>query len=312
MRLMWLMVLWVLLCGCVAASAELPTAEPPVPSSFVPIRTVRATAIPTATLMPRVQATETPTSQPAITTVLVRSVSPDGLWEAVTESVIQANGSGETATLVVRSLADSRAWVVETLSEPWRVVAAPWPFYWSRDGHTLYITHRVIRVDGCFGPESSNGTDLQVWDERTGTARIILEESGGWLTLSPDEQTLAYVTSWPSHLVFRDVVSGEERAVGTELFTEDQTPATLTDLIWSPDQEKVASMARLHSCGNEAAEQHAILVFDVQELDQRIVWQGGESFRILGWNGNKRLALVDEIGAAWQLEVATGVLARAR
>ena len=312
MRLMWLMILWVLLRGCVAASAELPTAEPSVPSSFVPIRTVRATAIPSATLMPRVQATETPTSQPATTTVLVRSVSPDGLWEAVTESVIQANGSGETVTLVVRSLADSRAWVVETLSEPWRVVAAPWPLYWSRDGHTLYITHRVIRADGCFGPESSNGTDLLAWDERTGTARIILEESGGWLALSPDEQMLAYVTSWPSRLVLRDVVSGEDRAVGTELFTEDQTPATLTDLIWSPDQERIASTARLQSCGDEAAEQRAILVFDVQELEQRVVWQGDQSFHISGWNGDNCLTLVDETGEAWQLEIATGVLAPAR
>jgi len=230
----------------------------------------------------------------------------------VTESQIQASGSGETISLVVRSLTDTRSWTVEALSAPWRVVAAPWPFHWSTDGHTLYVTHRVIRADGCFGAESSNGTDLQTWDLQTGAHEIVVADTGGWMALSPDEQTLAYVTSQPARLILHDVVSGQERAFGTDVFVEEQTPAKLTSLVWSPDQERIASTVRLHSCGDAVAEQHAILVFDVRALSQRVVWQGDEELSIEHWDGDDRLELVDASGEAWQLDVRTGLLTSAR
>lgn len=308
MRLAGSLILWAFLCGCVVARTETPSSATTNAWTSVPTHGAPATAVPTSTPTPLAQVTTLPTRQPAVSTLLSRSESPDGQWEAVTESQIEANGSGETVTLVVRSLIDTRSWTVETRSDPWRVVAAPWPFYWSSSGHVLYLTHRVIRVDGCFGADVANGTDLLALDLRTGDVEVVVRDSSGWLALSPDESIVAYVMSQPDRLILHDVRGAQERAVTVEILSNDLTPSKVTDLVWSPNQERVAATVRLHLCGEEVAEERAIVIFDIRELNQSVIWQGSERLETTGWDGEDRITLVDEMGAPWSLDVHTGIV----
>ena len=68
----------------------------------------------------------------------------------------------------------------------------PRPFHWSNDGRYLFVTNDPA-PDGC--ALFVNGSDLQRVDLSNGEVTQIVEPVGLWLSLSPDETKLAYL-SW--------------------------------------------------------------------------------------------------------------------
>jgi hypothetical protein len=176
----------------------------------------------------------------------------------------------QNAILAVASIDGAVKWIAETVTDRdvWGGFEWAIPLHWSNDGRHLYFSHHV-RGDGCIS--DFRGSDLHRLDLQTGEVTEIVPRVGYWLALSPDEQTLAYL-SFERGLVLRDLASGDERQVELDIEADHpETPIHKSDLLWSPDGNSIVLTVAIDVCGPEQST--AIVQLDTETLSQTTLVQ---------------------------------------
>lgn len=180
----------------------------------------------------------------------------------------------------------------------------PRPFQWSGDGRYLYFTDLAV-PDGC--SLFHNGSDLYRADLTNGQVTEILPPWVWWVSLSPDEQTVAYLR-WNGEaleLVVREIATGDEHKAGLEAkYTQ------AGNIVWSPDGQVLMLTLAANPC-DPANWTHSIMRIDLATLSPTILIRDDK--RLLTtteWPEANRVLLRDQDGSTWIMEATTGGLTR--
>ncbi len=264
--------------------------------------------------------TETPMWQPGMPTPDLSTMSihrqtytsPDGRWIA---EIITADPKPDTegqmtyTGLVVRSIDGRKQWtVVDSWSRIGLGMSYLQLFHWSKDGHGLYYTNRVV-PDGC-GGAFNNGSDLLKVDLQNGTVHEILPPVTGftWIALSPDEKIVAYTERRTKPgVVLREIATGREHTV---LVPIDPTTDHDMKIIWSPDGKTIAVTVAMGACNRvEDGESTSTLLVNVATLEVTPLLENDTRYRVVHhWPEPNRLLLKDPQGQWWQLDLVTRTL----
>lgn len=239
------------------------------------------------------------------------SSSPHGTWAAQTTAafpMIDGTYVGEDTYythLKVTGRDHAQEW---TVVDEWSVWAlgytTPQPFHWSRDSRYLYFTNRP-QPDGC--ALFTNGSDLQRLDLSDGTVTEIMPSVGLVLSLSPDEQTLAYVGYQHRGMVLRELATGKERNVNMD----DGVRGSTGSLVWSPDGTALMLTVAFPKCAPEDQRMHSIVRVDVETLSATtVIDQDPRLLTTAEWPEENRVVLIDETGDRWGMDPMTGQMAR--
>jgi ABC-2 type transport system permease protein len=284
------------------------TLAPPDQISGPVTRTATPTSIETstarATLTPT-QATGTPTTTPMLADMELHtssSTSPDGKWSAQ-RLVAFPIGGGENyyTQLKVKETDGVVEWtVVDEWSHFGLGYTTPQPFHWSRDGRSLYFTNEPV-PDGC--GVFVNGSDLHRIDLGDGRVTEVVPPSGLWLSLSPDETTLAYIGYGGRGLVLRDLATSAERE--TKLNPGQDYAAG--HIIWSPDGTALVLTLAIRPCSTDWAESVSVMRVEVATLEQTmLIHQDRRLFTPVEWPILARVLLSDDGGNLWWMDSRTG------
>jgi len=222
----------------------------------------------------------------------------------VTKDGAVCEGCGDQYfTRLTVSRADGRQ-VWEPVRE-WRQMGlgygVPAALQWSADGAALYFTE-IIHSDGC-GFVFSNGSGLKRLDLASGAVAELLPATGYWLTLSPDEQQVAYMAYGQRGLVVRDLATGTEQAYALD----DLGAVQMGAVVWAPDASAVALTVENGPCGGEATRE--VLAVMLADGARRVLLPPTDQpLTTVAWPEAGRLRLVDDAGAFWALDAATGQL----
>jgi hypothetical protein len=127
--------------------------------------------------------------------------------------------------------------------------------------------------------------------------------AGLWLSLSPDETTLAYVAYGGRGLVLRDLGTSTER----EVKLDPGQNYTAGHIVWSPDGAALALTLALEPCSTNWAAAVAVLRVQVETLEQRTLIQEDERlFVTTQWPEPDQVLLQDEVGNSWWMDADTG------
>lgn len=149
---------------------------------------------------------------------------------------------------------------------------------------------------------------IQRVDVSDGSVEDIVPPVGLWLSLSPDETTLAYVGYADRDLVLRDLSTGRERQAQIKA-ARDVAEFHLGHLVWSPDGSTLMLTVAFDACGPPEGRTHAIVRVDAQTLSQSIVLpEDDRLFTTQTWSKADRVTLHDRDGNAWDLDPWTGDL----
>ena len=282
----------------IAACTAAPSQTPPGSSST----TVSPMALPT---LPQATVTFTPASSRG---GLFANTSPDGKW--------MANGSGEflpggqyQAMLRVTNNETGREWMAEKYTEDGgtTMLITPQPLHWSRDGQFLYFTHQSFS-DGCVadivnGP--FRGTDLWRLNLQSGEVIQLAPRVGYWLSLSPDETMLAFLSD-DNRLAIRNLNSGQERSV-TFIVDADYPGERIrkAGLLWAPDGGALVFTAVMGVC-QEDMRTFVVLVHGETLSQTILIREERRGFTTMEWPEPNRILLRDEDDGFWWLDVVTG------
>jgi hypothetical protein len=206
--------------------------------------------------------------------------------------------------LTVERSDGSQEWtVLDTWSELALGYTTPRLLRWSSDGQHLYYTNRPV-PDGC--AVFVNGSDLQRVDLSDGSVTEVVPSVGLWLSLSPDETTLAYVGYGERGLVLRELATGDERQTAIET-AEEAGDTHLGHVVWSPDGEALMLTVAIDACGPQENRTHAIVRVDAGTLSQTtVVPESDRLFITEAWPEPHRVLLEDGNGETWWLDPETG------
>jgi hypothetical protein len=240
---------------------------------------------------------------------MYQSASPDGQW--IAEGLVATSRSeeccGEYYTRLSISSADgsTERQVVDEWRESGLGSTTPRPFHWSNDGRYFYYTNLGI-PDGC-PAFFYNGNDLYRVDLRDGITVQIIPSSGAWLSISPDETTLAYVGYVSSGLILHDLDTGEER----ESSIDPSINYIAGHILWSPNSTALVLTLALKPdpCSERWAESTSILLVDADTLGVKILIEADARLFITDeWPKPEVIVLKDKAGDIWSLNLFTGEL----
>jgi hypothetical protein len=291
-----------------ATGTSTPTLSTPTVTSE-PTATPEPTAPPTPTATPTVKVTPTqtdgtPTATPVLTEMENRtwsSRSPDGKWDAQGMVAFPVDGGEKYYTqLKVNKTDGAVEWTVVDEWSRWGLgYTTPQPFHWSRDGRYLYFTNEPV-PDGC--GLFVNGSDLHRIDLSDGSVKEIVPSSGLWLSLSPDETTLAYIGYKGRGLVVRDLATGLERETGLDP-GQDYAAG---HIVWSPDGAALVLTLAIHPCSFGWAESVSVVLVEVATLKQTMLIHEDRRLLItVEWPALDRILLEDNDGSFWWMDLET-------
>ena len=296
------------LIACAPTLSEQPTMRPaPTPSptaTTLALVTSVSTATnpaptPAPTLKPPVFA---PTPTP-VRTAWRTSISPDGQWLAQSMAEFHDGQGVYRAQLKIMKRDGSRDWSTTQAAPIAQGYTTPQPLHWSRDGRYLYFTNRPVR-DGC--ATFVNGSDLWRINLSTGEQMQVMPARALWLSLSPDERTIAYIAQGrPLRLVLRDVQTGNER----QLTLQTENDALAGRSVWSPEGGALALTIAENSC-RTGHFNYGIMHVKVATLAQTmLVSNDARLLETVEWPERDKLVLRDTDGQTWWLNPATRQLA---
>jgi len=285
----------------------------PMPASMVTVTPVPAET-PTeraTTTLTETDGTSTPT--PDLTDLDIHtwsSSSPDGVWTAETTAAFPiVDGTNAVESHYYTQLKVTRGdhtmeWTAVDEWSRWALgYTTPRPLDWSTDGRCLYLTNRP-QPDGCC--LFTNGSDLQRLDLSDGTVTEIVPSVGLVLSLSPDEQTLAYVGYRDRGLVLRDLATAKERSVNMD----DTVQGSIGSLVWSPDGTALMLTVAFPKCAPEDHRMHSIVRVDVATLSAApLISQDARLFTTTEWPDAGRVVVTDRNGDQWWIDPVTGQVA---
>lgn len=271
-----LLALFVVAC---AAPAQTPTGFVIIPATSTVVRpTATITPATTPTAQPTLALSPTPkpkpTQEPLKTT---EHRAPNGWWSA--QGWGEFRGETYHAELRVTRADGQVSWVASQDTNAGLGVPLPTPLEWSQDGRYLYYTN-VPLVDGYTCSIPVNGSDLWRMDLSDGSALQLVPEVGLAVSLSPDEQTFAYVSFGPQqNLVLRDLATGEERRAPLPADTQ------AGGIVWSLDSSVMILLVAENPCSEK--ERLSILGVDAITLEQTDILIGDNVHWItLAWGPN--------------------------
>jgi Tol biopolymer transport system component len=164
----------------------------------------------------------------------------------------------------------------------------------------LYVTNKPV-PDGC--GVFVNGSDLHRVDLNDGSVAQIVPSSGLWLSLSPDESTLAYIGYGGRGLVLRDLAMGAERE--TRLNPGEDYAAG--HVVWSPDGAALVLTLAIRPCSVNWAESVSVVRVEAATLKQTTLIQRDERlFTTAEWPFPDRVLLTDDNKDLWWMDAVTG------
>jgi hypothetical protein len=229
------------------------------------------------------------------------SRSPDGKWDVQGMVAFPADGGEKYYTqLKVKKTDGAIDWtVVDEWSRFGLGYTTPQPFQWSQDGRYLYFTNKPV-PDGC--GIFVNGSDLHRIDLSDGSVTEIVPSSGLWLSLSPDETTLAYIGYGGRGLVLRNLATGVER--GARLDPGQDYAAG--HIVWSPDGAALVLTLAIRPCSSGWAESVSVMLVEVATLEQTmLIHEDKRLFTTVEWPTLDRILLKDEDGNFWWMDLET-------
>jgi hypothetical protein len=264
--------------------------------------------MPTANVSITPAAHVSPTPTPALSSMDVHTESfpsPDGKWMAQLTVALPVGGAsvGDNyyARLQIARTDRAVTWVVvDQWSHFGLGYTTPRPLHWSGDGHYLYFTDAPA-PDGC--AVFDNGRDLQQVDLTNGHVKEIIPKVARVVSLSPDDQTLAYIPGGgPSRLILRSLATGAERQVNLS----DEKDAQAGSIVWSPDAQVVILTVAVHPC-DPSQWRYSVVRIDTPTLALKtLIPDDRRSLRTVGWRGVAMVVLQDDAGNQWLIDAVTG------
>lgn len=293
---------------CTKSTPTLPPLATDIPFTETPTQTVTLTPPPTVTPLP----SKTPTPEPSVTSTpdptnfelrTWSSSSPDGQWSAQTTAKFPAGGAGENyyTQLKISQTDGGLEWVIVDIWEEWGLgYTIPQIVQWSQDGRYVYFTNRPV-PDGC--AVFVNGLDLHRFDLGDGSVTELVPPVGLWLSLSPDESTLAYIGYADRGLVIRDLATGVEREMKLEPGPDYQAG----HIVWSPDGVALVLTLALRPCTTNWADTTSIVHVDVATLEQTtLIAEDPRLFITAEWITENQVLLRDNDDIEWLLDMTAG------
>jgi len=280
------------------------SAQDPGPTAPAVARTTAETSTARVTVTPT-KVAGTPTATPDLTEMEVDTwsfASPDGKWRAHGLVAFPVNGREKYYTqLKVEETDGAAEW---TAVDEWSRLAlgytTPQPLHWSRDGRYLYFTNRPV-PDGC--AVFVNGSDLNRLDLSDGSVAAVVPHSGLWLSLSPDETTLAYIGYGGRGLVVRDLATGAER----ETKLDPGQGYAAGHIVWSPDGTALVLTLAIRTCSTNWAESVSVVRVEAATLKQATLIREDERlFTTVEWPTPDKVLLKDDGERLWWMDAGTG------
>jgi len=233
------------------------------------------------------------------------SVSPDGQWIVQGLAAFPKTGDDYYTQLqVLRADGSIERTVVDEWSHLGLGYTTPRVFHWSQNGRYLYFTNEPV-PNGC--AVFVNGSDLWKIDLADGSVTQVVPHVGLWLSLSPDETTLAYIGYGDRGLVLRDLTTSVEREVKLDPGQE----YSAGQITWSPDGKTIMLTLALRPCSKDWAAATSIVRVEVETLEQTtLIDQDSHLFTILEWPTVERVLVVDRDSDYWWMDTTTGHLQR--
>jgi hypothetical protein len=237
------------------------------------------------------------------------SISPDGKWiaEGMMEGPFLVGDDEQYRTqLKVVSTDGTVQWtVVDETSHYGLGYTVPTPFHWSQDGQYLYFTNEPV-PDGC--ALFVNGSDLHRVDLTNRRVTEILPGGAWWLSLSPDEATLAYIrwTGEALELILRDLATGTERQMQFDVKYSDGG-----SIVWSPDGRALMLTLASNPCDPENWTQSVVRVDAATMLLTTLIHNDTRLFVTVEWPEARQVLLRNKDGNLWWMDTATGEVLRA-
>jgi hypothetical protein len=236
------------------------------------------------------------------------STSPDGRWvaEGLMEGPFMAGGDEQYRTqLKVTSTDRAQQWiVVDETSHFGLGYTVPSLFHWSRDERYFYFTNLPV-PDGC--ALFVNGSDLHRVDLSDGCMTEIVPSGAWWLSLSPDETTLAYIR-WSGEaleLILHDLTTGAERQ--TQFGAQYSQGGSI---VWSPDGTALMLTLASSPCDPRNWTQSVVRV-DLSTMTQTtLIRDDGRLFATMEWPEAGRVLLRDNDGNSWWMDAVTEQVTR--
>jgi hypothetical protein len=298
-----LVVLLVMLSGC-APGATVSSPTPPGPAT----NTAQPPAAPTANALVTPTAHASPTPTPALSSMNVHTEtfsSPDGKWMAQLTVALPVGGAsvGDNyyTRLEIARTDHAVTWVaVDQWSRFGLGYTTPRPLHWSGDGQYLYFTNAPT-PDGC--AVFANGEDLQQVDLKNGQVKEVVPKVAQVVSLSPDDQTLAYIPSGGTlRLILRSLATGAERQVDLS----GEKDAQAGSIVWSPDTQVVILTVAIHPC-DPSQWRYSVERIDTPTMALKtLIPNGRRSLRTIGWRGVAMVELEDNAGNQWLIDAVTG------
>ncbi|MFN8454274.1 MAG: hypothetical protein U0401_06285 [Anaerolineae bacterium] len=295
-----------ILPACASSIVQLPTPTPTASSTATPSPTL-APPTPIVTPTPTPQPSQTPTATTLPPADTWSSPSPNGQWTAqgmLTAPFPATDGSEQYQTrLEVVNTTGTVKWTLADQTLNYGLgYTTPRPFHWSADGRYLYFTNLAVS-DGC--SLFHNGSDLYRADLSTGQVTEIVPPGVWWVSLSPDEQTAAYIP-WNGEallLTILNLATGNYREM---TFEGKYTQAG--NIIWSPEGQALMLTLATNPC-DSANWTQSIARVDVATLSSTILIRDDKRlFVTTEWPEAGTVELTDKDGDTWTLEVTSGEL----
>lgn len=290
LALIWLN-LW--LVACLPTAVNPPETVLPVPTAeFVPIPQVEGTA----ELPPPDSASLLVTTWP----------NPDGNgWVVQSENGVNAPTALEDGRMVyyTRLTASNEAtgqqWVVV---EEWLPTGlgftTPELFEWTNEGRAFFYTN-LPHVDGCAW--AVNGWDLIRFDLQTGQSTPILPDGGLFLALTQGQQMVAF--GGGQEIVVQQFMDSPDTQQTRYSYSPNYTTGPMA---WSVN-DRLAAVLATAPCG--PVEESVVLLIDPYTQSQTaVVVPAPVRFAAVEWLTTDTLALTDEAGKAWRLDINSGEL----
>jgi Tol biopolymer transport system component len=285
-----------------------------LPSTLATSTTTPFRPTPTNTPRPTLAPAPSPTPRPSPTPDLgamqettTSFTSPDGEWVMRVARALPLDDQGELYAdyghdrVEVSSSDGTRSW---TVIEEWFTLGLGLggyePYLWTPDGRYLYITYVPV-PDGC--ALFVNGTDLRKVDLGSGEVTQLVPPVGLNISLSPDEDTLAYIGYRDRGLVLRDLETGQERQV--DVYQSGDEAAG--DILWSPDGSALVLTLAHQPCTTNWATSTSILRVDAETLEVTpLIEQDQRLFTTTEWSQPDQVILKDDNENLWTMDPGTG------
>jgi hypothetical protein len=276
-------------------------------STDTPVPKVLFTLTATSTLLPYTQTPKLSTPTPVSELFEEKWESPNRVWSVIKTTWIK--GHEFSVHLIVKSDWDKVEWVIEDAvytDTPGEEFPSPVPFYWSINGRYLYFTHQTSG-DGCYGGGKYRTEGLSRLDLSNGKISEVFPNFSSWMSISPDENYLAYFVYTKKGITLRKVSSGKEEVL--EMLVQQKEGERLIDqsnIVWSPDGKSLLYTVLSGACDMPPYSTWLIRVNAANRTQKIIIENDPRGFIPISWVETNQVLVRDNDGQIWLFNLSNG------